>query len=67
VSQDAGIRYYAFEPGWSPDGKRIVFSMYVSSGRQDDSFTARADGTDLVQVTGTPENETAPDWGPHQD
>ena len=62
----AGGRSYAFEPGWSPYGKRIVFSMYVSSGPQDDIFTAMADGTDLVQVTNTPENESAPDWGPQQ-
>jgi hypothetical protein len=29
---------------------------------QNDIFTAGADGTDLVQVTNTPEDEDAPDW-----
>ena len=62
----AGSRYYANEPGWSPDGRRIVFAMYLSSTGQRDIFTAGADGTDLVQVTNTPEGEEAPDWGPHQ-
>ncbi|HEY8196067.1 MAG TPA: hypothetical protein VIG04_03775 [Gemmatimonadales bacterium] len=59
-----GSRYYAYEPGWSPDGGRIVFGMYLSSTGQNDIFTAGADGTDLVQVTNTPESEEAPDWGP---
>lgn len=63
----AGSPYYAYEPGWSPDGRRIVFGMYLSSTGQNDIFTAGADGTDLVQVTNTPESEEAPDWGPHQD
>jgi Tol biopolymer transport system component len=62
----AGSRYYAYEPRWSPDGRRIVFGMYLSSIGQNDIFTAGADGTDLVQVTNTPDNESAPDWGPHQ-
>jgi Tol biopolymer transport system component len=49
-----GSRYYAYEPGWSPDGRRIVYGMYLSSTGQHDIFTAGADGTDLVQVTNTP-------------
>jgi len=49
-----------------PDGRRIVFGMYLSSIGQNDIFTAGADGTDVVQVTNTPEDEDAPDWGPHQ-
>jgi TolB protein len=62
----AGSRYYAYQPSWSPDGRRIVFGMYLSSIGQSDLFTAGADGTDLVQVTNTPEGEEAPDWGPRQ-
>jgi Tol biopolymer transport system component len=59
-----GSRYYAYEPGWSPDGSRIVFAMFLAANGQDDIFTAAADGTDLVQVTNTPEHEAGPDWGP---
>ena len=56
-------RSYAFEPGWSPDGKRIVFALYLASTDQEDLFTARADGTDLRQVTNTPDGEHFADWG----
>jgi Tol biopolymer transport system component len=58
---------FAFEPGWSPDGKRLVFSLYLSSTNQHDIFTARADGTDLRQVTNTPDEEEFADWGTHSD
>jgi len=59
----SGSRHWAFEPAWSPDGTRIVFSMYVLALGQDDIYTARADGSDLVQVTNTPEHEGQVDWG----
>jgi Tol biopolymer transport system component len=60
-----GGRYFAFEPGFSPDGQRIVFSMYVYRLGQDDIYTANLDGSDLFQVTNTPEHEGQADWGTH--
>ena len=60
-----GSAYYAFQAGWSPDGSRIVFSMYPRKGGRDDIYTAKADGTDLVQVTNTPDFEEFVDWGAH--
>jgi WD40-like Beta Propeller Repeat len=61
---DGPGRSFAFSPGWSPDGTRIVFSMaWKATGYQVDIFTARADGIDLVQVTNTPERDNASDWG----
>jgi Tol biopolymer transport system component len=54
-------QYFAFEPDWSPDGTRIVFCMYING--QEDIYTAKADGSNLVQVTNTPEFENGPDWG----
>jgi dipeptidyl aminopeptidase/acylaminoacyl peptidase len=56
---------FAFQPGWSPDGTNMVFSLFLATKGQVDVYTARADGTHLVQVTNTPEFEEAADWGPH--
>jgi hypothetical protein len=58
-------RSFAFQPGWSPNGKRIVVSMALrGAGCQEDIFTVRADGTDLRRVTNTPDSEEFGDWGP---
>ena len=54
---------FAFGPAWSPDGAWIVFSA-SSIGFRADLFVARPDGSELYQVTRTPENEIAVDWGP---
>ena len=54
-----------FDPGWSPDGKRIVFSHRFRPGGRVDIYTARSDGTHLVQITDTRVFETFSDWGPH--
>jgi len=56
---------FAFTPGWSPDGTRIVFSLFLRKTGQVDLYTARPDGRDLVKVTDTPNFEDFPDWGPH--
>lgn len=56
-------RYFAFEPDWSPNGTRIVFCMFING--QEDIYTASADGSNLVQVTNTPDFENGPNWGTH--
>jgi Tol biopolymer transport system component len=61
ISIDA--KYYLFGPAWSPDGSRIAFSMDMVRGPFADIFTSLPDGTDLQQVTNTPENEITVDWG----
>jgi len=50
-------------PNWSPDGTKIVFCMGING--QEDIYTANADGSDVVQVTNTPDFENGPDWGTH--
>ena len=66
IELDTGEGFaFAFQPGWSPDGTRIVFCLYREATGQVDLFTAKADGSDLVQLTDTPEEEGFPDWGPH--
>jgi Tol biopolymer transport system component len=63
--QTDGGSSVAFAPGWSPDGTRIIFSLVLRNVGQEDIYTANADGTDLAQVTDTPEVENFADWGPH--
>ncbi|MDP9299806.1 MAG: hypothetical protein M3P10_06055 [Actinomycetota bacterium] len=53
---------FACGPSWSPDGANIVFSLYLETKGQVDLFTARADGTHLVQVKKTLRNEEFADW-----
>jgi hypothetical protein len=64
IKLDVGTtRYFAFEPDFSPDGSQIVFAMFVD-GHQD-LFTANRDGSNVRQITDTPEFENGPDWGPN--
>ena len=56
---------FAFAPGWSPDGTRIVFSLFLDTTGQVDIYTARSDGSDIVNVTDTSDFEDLADWGTH--
>jgi Tol biopolymer transport system component len=50
-----------FDPGWSPDGTKIVFTGVSASGPQS-IYTVKADGSGLVQVTHGL-TDGLPDWG----
>jgi TolB protein len=66
IPLDTGSGFaYPFEPSWSPDGTRFVFSMYLERLDQVDIFTAAADGSDLVQITDSRREDGFPDWGSH--
>jgi Tol biopolymer transport system component len=56
---------FAFTPGWSPDGTKIVFSLFLRPTGQEDIYTARPDGSQVAQVTNTPDFEDFADWGTH--
>jgi Tol biopolymer transport system component len=47
---------------WSPDGEWIAFSARAGGGDNPDIYLVRPDGTDLRQVTETPDAEFVDDW-----
>ena len=58
------IHNWATAPAFSPDGARLVFNMAVGTSNMADIYTMAIDGTDLVQVTDTPnDNEYFVAWG----
>jgi hypothetical protein len=67
ISLQVSSGHAAFQPSWSPDGRRIVFSLYLASTGHVDLFTAKADGSDLQQLTDTPDDEEFANWGTSPD
>ena len=64
----ATTNFTAFDAGWSPDGTKIVFSLRTktsSGGTQEGIGTAKADGSDVQQVTISPTRDHQADWGQH--
>lgn len=51
------------EPSWSPDGTQLVFWSWVETNNRD-LFIIDADGSNLRQLTATPESDTQPEWSP---
>jgi Tol biopolymer transport system component len=60
-----GLRFLGVgdEADWSPNGKRIVFSLF-SGFRSSDIYSMRADGTDRRRLTQSSAEEYAPAWSP---
>ena len=54
---------HATRASWSPDGTHIVFSMSVDGSAPPDLYTAEVDGSNVIQVTDTPDlNEWEASW-----
>jgi TolB protein len=59
----------SYNPGWSPDGKKIVFARFPRRGGSilGDVYTMNADGSHVTRVTNTPLLDAHhPDWGSHR-
>jgi Tol biopolymer transport system component len=54
-------------PRWSPDGKKIIFSIFTetAAGEVENIYTVNADGTGLTQITTHGGADGPPDWGTH--
>jgi len=62
-----GSRSFAFTPHWSPDGSKIIFSLFTTTGpgtADEGIATANADGSGLSQITSGDGYDFA-DWGTH--
>jgi len=53
---------WEFEPCWSPDGKRIAFT--VSENATSDIFVMDADGDNVTQMTDDSADDRSPAWAP---
>jgi TolB protein len=51
--------------GWSPDGKRLLFTQWHDSGFMNgDVYVADADGSHVRRLTAAPAEDTAAGWSP---
>jgi Tol biopolymer transport system component len=65
LDPDASIDVATGGATWSPDGQWIAFSARAAGADTSDIYVVQPDGTDLRQVTDTPEvAEFTPDWIP---
>ena len=57
-----------FQPAWSPDGRKLVFTSFRNGTPPDfenaEIYTMGADGSHQVNRTQHPAFDVDPDWGP---
>jgi Tol biopolymer transport system component len=54
----------AFQPAWSPDGKKIVFAATWSGGYNDEIYIVPVACGGVVRLTVNPGNDSNPAWSP---
>jgi Tol biopolymer transport system component len=71
VTKDVTLPNAAFNPTWSPDGKRIAYCSFIDNGPDAPPSgiiqTIRPDGTDVRQVSDGAFFAYRPDWGAPRD
>ncbi len=53
-----------WQPAWSPDGRRIVFTSRADGSTDSDIYTIRPDGAGLTRLTTSPADDREPAWSP---
>jgi Tol biopolymer transport system component len=53
-----------YSPGWSPDGKQIVYVSSRSDSRNYDVYVMKADGSNPTNLTNQGGLNVSPDWSP---
>lgn len=57
--------YFASRPSWSPDGSQLVYTEIVGGDdRLRDVMRARSDGSEIVNISNSPEYEGEVAWSP---
>jgi Tol biopolymer transport system component len=61
LTHDVPGKSASFNPSYSPDGTKIIFAHYPSTGSVD-LYTMNPDGSGVRQVTRTAKLELWPQW-----
>ncbi|HEV2912368.1 MAG TPA: carboxypeptidase regulatory-like domain-containing protein [Pyrinomonadaceae bacterium] len=63
IENTTGAMFGGQFPSWSPDGTKITFSSYPTTGGLGaDVFVVNLDGTGLTKLTSDTKEDFAPDW-----
>ena len=54
-----------YEPAWSPSGTHLAFISNRNGPLK--VYTAKVDGTELIQLTRGPEEDDSPSWSPDRE
>ena len=61
AAPEIGLEDVTTYPQWSPDGKKLAFVL-LSSEERGDLYVVNADGSELTNLTNSPEDEATPVW-----